>query len=150
MFRHTKVPTNTVKKSTMALHTALNGGVFLRKKTTNTLPQKIIFTVMSVGVMSGGYDSRKKFITFVSVNIRPSPALDKKKNKIFKKNLNKKKTPPPKLQKNLDKNKFGLVKKKSYILLYKKKRWSGKKKVEWNTTLPTTYYNSIPHTIYSI
>ena len=79
MFRHTKVPTNTVKKSTMPLHTMLNGGVFLRKKTTNTLPQKIIFTVMSVGVMSGGYDSRKKFIIFVSVNIRPSPALDKKK-----------------------------------------------------------------------
>ena len=79
----------------MPLHTMLNGGVFLRKKTTNTLPQKIIFTVMSVGVMSGGYDSRKKFIIFVSVNIRPSPALDKKKNKIFKKNLNKKKKNTP-------------------------------------------------------
>jgi len=49
-----------------------------------------------------------------------------------------------KLQKNLDKNKFGLDKKKSYcsakkVLLVDKKRWSGEEKTELCPTPSSTY-----------
>ncbi len=47
----------------MAFHIPLNGGMCLRKNITAIAPQNIIFTVMSVEVMSGGYDSNKKFMT---------------------------------------------------------------------------------------
>jgi hypothetical protein len=52
-----------------------------------------------------------------------------------------------KLQINLDKNKFGLVKKKAYICFVVKKVWLSEEKTELRPTPPLTYTNNIPHTI---
>ena len=56
------VPNNTTKKTANTLQIAVNGGIFLSKKTTNEPPQNKIFTIMLVGVNTTGYAS-KKFIT---------------------------------------------------------------------------------------
>jgi hypothetical protein len=85
------------------------------------------------------------------MNLRKKPCL--------KKILRKKKLKiGVKLQKNLDKNKFGLAKKlltnKSVLLINKKVLLVDKKSVEWrrkNRTLPNTIihlHHLIPHTIH--
>ena len=57
-----RVPTNTAKNNTIPFQMVLNGGVFLRKKTTAMPPQNKTLTKMSVDVTVGGYDS-KNFMT---------------------------------------------------------------------------------------
>jgi len=69
------------------------------------------------------------------------------KNPADKKKFNQKKLKIGyKLQTNLDKNKFGLVKKKAYICFVIKSRWFGEEKIELCPTPPSTYTNIIPHT----
>jgi hypothetical protein len=84
------------------------------------------------------------------------------KNSADKKNSKQKKKPKigVKLQKNLDKNKFGLVKKlltnKSVLLINKKVLLVDKKSVDWrrkNRILPNTtihLHHLIPHTQHNI
>jgi hypothetical protein len=52
------VPNNTTKKIARTLQIAVNGGIFLNKKTTNEPPQNKIFTTMLVGVSVAGYTSK--------------------------------------------------------------------------------------------
>ena len=56
------VPNNTIKNIVNNLQITSNTGNFLSKKTTNVPPQNKTLTKISVGVIVGGYDS-KKFIT---------------------------------------------------------------------------------------
>jgi hypothetical protein len=59
---HINVPNNTTKNITIPFQIVLNGGVFLRKKTTAIPPQNKTLTTMSVDVTVGGYDSNNFMI----------------------------------------------------------------------------------------
>lgn len=80
------VPKRTTRNKKITRHIALNGGVFLRRYTTKIPPQNKTFTMISLGVMVGGYDSRKKFIIkFKKKTSPPPPGAPKKQKKIHQK-----------------------------------------------------------------